>query len=302
MTMTAGMDQPREDAPAQEAPAKQEARIYQIYYSDRTRAMLDPGFLPLDNSDNARPDWREYWPIRRSLLNGMPDGDVFIGFLSPNFRRKTGLDAAQVFETIDRRGAGADVIGFCSYFDQAAYFTNVFEHGESVHGPGFVDAAQAFLDAISVESRVAELLMGSGTTIYCNYFVANARFWQTWLDWNEKLFAIAEAGDTPLGRRLNMPVPYLRTTLPMKVFIMERMVSLILATQTAWRVQAFDPYRMSGINPALTRFPLDLIQLDALKVAYRHLAFPEYRQAFFETRRAMNEKLARVREELKPRQ
>ena len=37
---------------------------YQIYYSEQTRDALDPGFLPLDNLANPRPDWREYWPIR----------------------------------------------------------------------------------------------------------------------------------------------------------------------------------------------------------------------------------------------
>jgi len=43
--------------------------IFQIYYSNATREALDPGFVPLDNIRNERPDWREYWPIRRHLLN-----------------------------------------------------------------------------------------------------------------------------------------------------------------------------------------------------------------------------------------
>jgi hypothetical protein len=77
---------------------------------------------------------------------------------------------------------------------------------------------------------------------------------------------------------------------------MERIVSLILATQPHWRVQAFDPYRMSGISPALMRHPLELIQLDALKVAWRDHAFPAYRQAFYQTRARLNEKLVRDKE------
>ena len=55
-------------ADTQSPPAVTDARIHQIYYSEQTRAELDPGFLPLDNSANERPDWREYWPIRRFLL------------------------------------------------------------------------------------------------------------------------------------------------------------------------------------------------------------------------------------------
>lgn len=41
--------------------------IHQIFYSDDTRRTLDPGFIPLDNLANERPDWREYWPIRKFL-------------------------------------------------------------------------------------------------------------------------------------------------------------------------------------------------------------------------------------------
>ena len=38
---------------------------FQIFYNDATRAAVDPAFQPLDNSANERPDWYEYWPIRR---------------------------------------------------------------------------------------------------------------------------------------------------------------------------------------------------------------------------------------------
>ena len=41
----------------------------------------------LDNLRNERPDWREYWPIRRFLLEGTPDPDAFYGFFSPRFSR-----------------------------------------------------------------------------------------------------------------------------------------------------------------------------------------------------------------------
>ena len=43
--------------------------IYQIYYSEKTREILDPSFIPLDNTQNNRADWWEYWPIRNFLLN-----------------------------------------------------------------------------------------------------------------------------------------------------------------------------------------------------------------------------------------
>ena len=64
---------------------------YQILNHYTSRQDLDPGFDVLDNSTNERPDWYEYWPIRKFLLNGPLDEDAFYGFLSPKFRLKTNL-------------------------------------------------------------------------------------------------------------------------------------------------------------------------------------------------------------------
>src|SRR5882672_7607341 len=65
--------------------------IYQILNHYTSRQELDPGFRVLDNSTNERPDWFEYWPIRRFLLNEALDEDAFYGFLSPKFKLKTSL-------------------------------------------------------------------------------------------------------------------------------------------------------------------------------------------------------------------
>jgi hypothetical protein len=49
------------------------AQIFQIFYDAQTKKSLDPDFLPLDNLENSRPDWREYWPMRNYLLNNALD-------------------------------------------------------------------------------------------------------------------------------------------------------------------------------------------------------------------------------------
>ena len=37
------------------------------FFDEATRALLDPGFLPLDNTANRRPEWYELWVIREFL-------------------------------------------------------------------------------------------------------------------------------------------------------------------------------------------------------------------------------------------
>jgi hypothetical protein len=43
----------------------QSMHIFQILNHYTSPAELDPGFGVLDNSSNERPDWFEYWPIRK---------------------------------------------------------------------------------------------------------------------------------------------------------------------------------------------------------------------------------------------
>jgi hypothetical protein len=85
--------------------------IYQIFYSDESRRALDPGFIPLDNT-GQRPDWREYWPMRRYLLGRQLEEDAWYGFLSPKFRDKTKLTSEDVCAYIARQQDDIEVVTF----------------------------------------------------------------------------------------------------------------------------------------------------------------------------------------------
>ena len=57
------------------------SNLYQIYYNEETRASLDSGFIPLDNTTNLRPDWGEFFVIRHFLRNNPLNEDEKYGFL-----------------------------------------------------------------------------------------------------------------------------------------------------------------------------------------------------------------------------
>ena len=78
------------------APAVTRIELRQICYSAQTLEDLPEGMLALDYTDNERPDWREYWPIRRFLLNQTLADDTLYGFFSPKFSYKTELKASSV--------------------------------------------------------------------------------------------------------------------------------------------------------------------------------------------------------------
>src|SRR6202451_3291125 len=178
--------------------AMQAMHIYQILNHYTSPQELDPGFAVLDNSANERPDWFEYWPIRRFLLNEALDENTFYGFLSPKFKLKTSLSSAAVREFILAADPAVDVVLLSPSIHNSAYFLNVFEHGDSEH-PGLKSVAKALFDRLELFSDLDSLVSDSRNTVHSNYFIAKPRFWRAWLKLTEQLFSIAETAGGTLG-------------------------------------------------------------------------------------------------------
>jgi hypothetical protein len=232
--------------------------LYQIYYSEPTRQAGDPGFLPLDNLDNPRPDWREYWPIRQFLMNSTLDERARYGFFSPKFQAKTGLDATAAHAFL--AASDAEVVLFSPFFDQSALFLNVYRQAEA-HHPGIAAICDSVFRAHDPAFDTRNEITHSTNTVFCNFFAASPRFWRAWLAVSESIFAQAEDPDAPLAAALNGGVPHDRNIAPCKVFVIERVASFLLSRQS-WRVAMDARAAMpDGPRPALQR-------LDALKIAY----------------------------------
>ena len=261
-------------------PGMHPVHIYQILNYYTSREELDSGFDVLDNSANERPDWFEYWPIRRFLLNEPLDEDAFYGFLSPKFRLKTNLTAAMVRDIIRRADGATDVFLFSPSIHNSAYFLNVFEHGEAEH-PGLSRVAARFFERIDPSVRLEELVSDSRNTVHSNYFVAKPRFWRAWLEVNERMFAIAETPDDPLGEELRAPTSYRgRANVQMKIFIMERVAAWILARDRSFAARARDPF---AARSRIYKLPVAIV-CDALKIAYATEGRGQYRDVFLMVR------------------
>ena len=111
---------------------------------------------------------------------------------------------AQVREFVDRWGDRTDVVLFSPSIHNSAYFLNVFEHGESEH-PGLSRVAAQLFARIDPAVELDKLVSDSRNTVHSNYFVAKPRFWRAWLAVNERMFAIAETPQDPLGAELRAP-------------------------------------------------------------------------------------------------
>ena len=86
--------------------------IHQIYYSKETQSKLDQGFIPLDNTENKRPDWREYWCIKSFFIKNKIVDENYYGFFSPKLFEKTGLTSTNIFNFINQNNDNIDIFLF----------------------------------------------------------------------------------------------------------------------------------------------------------------------------------------------
>ncbi len=260
-----------------------------IVYNEASRALAGPGWGVLDNLANPRPDWYEYAPIRRVLQEEALDEAAFYGFFSPKFSAKTGLSPEDVRAFVHRHEATADVMVFSPQPDMGAFFLNVFEQGEAFDA-GLIAATEALLAHAGRPVALRTLVMDARQIVFSNYFVARPAFWREWLALNEVLWAVCEGLDpaAPAGLReaLTAPTTY-RTgevAAQRKVFVMERLASLLLATQPRFRGVAHNPF---GFGWSMSRFrqhPTEAYISDALKRAWREQPWPQYLQAYVTVR------------------
>jgi hypothetical protein len=250
--------------------------IFQILNHYTSRQELDPGFAVLDNSANERPDWYEYWPIRRFLLNEALDEDAFYGFLSPKFELKTSLNFALVRDFILGSDSATEVVLLSPSIHNSAYYLNVFEHGDAEH-PGLKQVAQRLFERLGLPSDLDSLVSDSRNTVHSNYFIARPRFWRAWLAINEQMFAIAETPADALGEALRAPTRYRGGThVQMKIFIMERIATWLLTCDPSFAARVRDPF---VARSRLYKLPVAIV-CDALKIAFATQGRAQYKDVF----------------------
>ena len=258
--------------------------IFIIAYSNNIADATEAGYRILDNRDNSRPDWREYWPIRNFLLANTLDENDFYGFFSPRFPEKTGLSYDRLIIHLNSKFQDFDVFTFSHQFDIGAFFQNVFYGGELM-SPGFLDASQRVFDRNRLDVHLGSLFMDSRTTIFSNYIVARPAYWRKWLELGEMVFSISESNDPTdsLGSKLREATTY-DGGVPRKVFVIEAIASLVLHLMKNMRVHAYDTFQMPWAwSGQLGSFKKEAIYCDALKTAAIEQVRPQYADAFRST-------------------
>ncbi|MFJ9533004.1 hypothetical protein [Herbaspirillum sp. NPDC101396] len=253
--------------------------IFQLYNDEASKELLDPGFLAFEIRGNPRPDWREYWGIRGYFLEHVLEEDSHYGFFLPLFKTQTHLTAEKAFSFIEKN-PGADVYTFSPFVVDSACYLNVFQQGEQSYC-GMLAIMEEFFNRIDIPIDFKVLVNDFRTTVFCNYIVAKPAFWRTWFAITERIFDIAEHEKSSLNERLNAVTKHGNSLMQIKVFVIERIASAVLALTPDLKVANY-------LMPLLPRlyYPCrdELRMLNALKIAYMTSQRERYLRDYFSLR------------------
>jgi len=259
---------------------KNKVKIFQISYTDEMRQATPEGFMSLDNFDQSGSDWREFWPIRNFLIENTLEDDVFYGFFPAGFCQKTGLNFQKIRDFSLSHGSDHDVLIFSPHWDFNSFFINPFEQGDYFR-PGLMSSAQNFLQQTGHDLRLSELVMHGDNTSFGNCFVANKKFWLHWLELGEKLYEISETPGNILSELLNQQTEI--SNLPQKIFIQERLVSMLL-TGTMFKSKAWNMFELPPSISPLNQYKSEAILANALKLAFHQRGENLYLEEFHKLR------------------
>ena len=198
--------------------------IRAIFYDEDSRSKIREPFIPLDNT-LGDPNWYEFWPILDFLIRNDLKDDVYYGFFSPKFTEKTGHTPEAVISKV-RENNSSEVFLFSPEWCHLAYFMNPWEQGEFWH-KGITLETQKFLDYLNIDLKLHRLLTSRRTSVFSNYVVAKKAYWDLWKDLAIKFFFYANHSS---GSLVHLETSYGFKKTPMKVFIQERLSSIILST------------------------------------------------------------------------
>ncbi|NNJ93193.1 MAG: hypothetical protein HKP57_00410 [Halobacteria archaeon] len=231
-------------------------KIYQAYMDVQQREFVGKDAIPYDASANSAPGTREYDLFKK--LHAEPagrDSREPWGLVSWKFEHKSPIDFAGFHDFCQAAFAnGADCAFINPMIGNEAVYANGWEQGIHCGHTGIEKVASFLEEHLGI--RVASV-SDVNTFAFCNYFVANNRFWGRYFGFIDEALRLldreAERG-TEVGQLYSGSGRYQRdATASMRIFVIERLFSSFLLQQDDLTVAARLPSaiefeRKFGVN------------------------------------------------------
>lgn len=202
-------------------------KIFQVYFNKDQLNKIDSSLTPFDNTENLKPELREYYIFKRIIDEGHANDLDAWGVFSHSWKEKNRYDANLVFEDINNN-KDCDVFIFNPARVQDALMYNIWEQGEYYHR-GLKTIATYVLKKIGYDPIVLDELMTDKTTCFCSYFVAKKHFWLEYIDFLDKVYQTLKDSPEDIKQLLDSNANYMKDrSLNLFSFLMERMFSTFI--------------------------------------------------------------------------
>ncbi|MGB5261467.1 MAG: hypothetical protein WBO34_13245 [Gammaproteobacteria bacterium] len=219
-------------------------KIYQAYMDAQQREFVCEDATPFDASANSAPGTREYELFKQIHTDqANRDKQEPWGLVSWKFGHKSPIGFGGFHDFCAAAFAnGADCAFINPMIGNEAVYANVWEQGMHCGHTG-IDKMACFLEN-GMGIRVAAV-SDVNTFAFCNYFVANERFWERYFSFLDQALQLLDeeaANGTEVGQIYRGSGQYVRdTTAAMRIFVIERLFSSFLLKQDELKVAAWLP-------------------------------------------------------------
>lgn len=210
-------------------------KLYQSFIGEQQRALVSPNAIPLDAQANAGRDQREYELLKAIWTEQSKVQQEPWGLVSWKFQHKSLISCDEFIEFSRTQFEwGVDCVFINPMIGNEAIYFNVWEQG-SDQGHKGLDKIVALLN----QKMGADLSvpMGISHFAFCNYFIANDRFWRRYFEFVDEALSSLEVEamkKTEVGMIYAGSANYVRDAeVTMRPFIIERLFSGFIASTPA---------------------------------------------------------------------
>lgn len=221
-------------------------KIFQIHYKDEQKSKLEKSFIPYFNYSETGKKWFEYFVFLDEYKNKKNWDNELVGFLSWKFGMKTGINGDEFINFINSN-PGHDVYFINPFYIESLMYKSQWE-GAEYHHPGILELTEYIFDKLGYDKKVLYEVQDLDKQLYANYWVGNEKFWNKYINYTKPIYEFIETNkekwfqDKIMNRADNeIDAPYIP-------FIMERLFSLILLSDSNIKSASFKYQDLTNKN------------------------------------------------------
>lgn len=213
-------------------------KIYQVYFDTAQLPVLDPAFIPYDNTKNEKPLLREY-PILCDLYEQHKDYDGYWGITSWRWKEKRGPAGSHYINWINTN-PGYDLYHFNHHPEMVPVHKNTIEQGDRYHRGLMTYMSKllermGFADKIDLSAKFPNELF-----ITAHFYVGNQKFWANWMKFLNDALEISYKEKELNDYLFNTESKHRKQSLINFSFAVERLVVVFLRLHPEYKVLPYD--------------------------------------------------------------